>query len=200
MVALLTPWGTFVQNRMTRRMMIQPRAFNDNEAISFGQKLARSAQFMALFDEGMDLVAAAADYLDGDGRAEAKMLPREAALGYAIESVRLTTRLVQVSSWLLLQRAVNQGELSQSEATVERRRLRLTAPDDLSHEAVRTLLPIQLCGLIEMSLRLQARVIHLDDLLYRSSGRGRRHFVQSPVRRQLDQLRSAFGAHEAIPR
>jgi regulator of CtrA degradation len=184
---------------MKRRMMSQPRAFNDNEAISFGHKLARSAQFMALFDEGMDLVAATADYLDGQGRAEAKMLPREAALGYAIESVRLTTRLVQVTSWLLLQRAVNHGELSQSEAAAERRNLRLTAPDDVSHEAVRTLLPIRLCGFIEMSLRMQARVIHLDDLLYRSTGRRRRHFVPSPVSRQLDELRSAFGA-QAVPR
>lgn len=181
-------------------MTVQTRAFNDNGAICFGQKLAGSAQFLALFNEGMDLVAAAATYLDGEGRADAKALPREAALGYAVESVRLTTRLVQIASWLLLQRAVNEGELTRAEAAAERRRLRLSAPDDIAHQAVRTLLPIRLCALIEMSLRLQARVIHLDELFYRKTVRpGRRGLAQSPAHRQLERLRMAFAPQTGRP-
>ncbi|MCI0468377.1 MAG: DUF1465 family protein, partial [Beijerinckiaceae bacterium] len=88
------------------------RAGSECETISFGERLAASEQFLVLFQQGMDLVSRAAAYLDGDGRAEAKALPRTAAAAYAVESMRLTTRLMQIASWLLLQRAVNEGELS----------------------------------------------------------------------------------------
>ena len=40
--------------------------------------------------------------------------------------MRLTTRLMQVASWLLLQRAVNEGELTSSEARAERVRVKLS--------------------------------------------------------------------------
>ncbi len=48
------------------------------------------------------------------------------ALAYATESMRLTTRLMQVASWLLLQRAVNEGELTRNQALTERHRVKLT--------------------------------------------------------------------------
>src|SRR5262245_58194103 len=70
--------------------------------VSFGERLAASQAFTALFREGMALVEETAAYLDGDGRQEAKALPRSAALAYATESMRLTTRLMQLASWLLL--------------------------------------------------------------------------------------------------
>ncbi|MGH6844786.1 MAG: DUF1465 family protein, partial [Methylocella sp.] len=87
--------------------MVQTPLLREDKTISFGEKLAASEQFMVLFQEGMDLVRRAAAYLDGDGREEAKHLPRPAAVAYAVESMRLTTRLMQIASWLLLQRAVN---------------------------------------------------------------------------------------------
>ena len=75
--------------------------------------------FKALFKEGMTLVEDAAAYLDGPGRKEAKLLTRGDALAYASESMRLTTRLMQLASWLLLQRAVNEGELTFDQARTE---------------------------------------------------------------------------------
>ena len=45
-----------------------------------------------------------------DNRIESRTLPREASFCYATESMRLTTRLMQLASWLLLQRAVNEGD------------------------------------------------------------------------------------------
>ena len=56
-----------------------------------------SALFMRTFDEGMALVEETATYLDGPGRAESKKLERSAALAYATESMRLTTRLMQLA-------------------------------------------------------------------------------------------------------
>src|SRR5258708_6474278 len=80
--------------------------------ISFVQKLAASESFKTLFKEGMALVEESAGYLDGAGREEAKQLRRAVAMAYATESMRLTTRLMQLASWLLLQRAVNEGQMT----------------------------------------------------------------------------------------
>src|ERR1700731_5470475 len=109
--------------------MVQTPFFRDDKTVSFGEKLAVSEQFMVLFQEGMDLVSRAATYLDGDGREEAKLLPRAAVVAYAVESMRLTTRLMQVASWLLLQRAVNEGELTSGQAQAERTRVKFSRED-----------------------------------------------------------------------
>src|ERR1700743_1156286 len=79
------------------------------EAIS---GFARSELFDRTFQEGMDLVEETAAYLDGAGRQDSKLLSRNAALAYAAESMRLTTRLMQVASWLLVQRAVREGDMA----------------------------------------------------------------------------------------
>lgn len=55
---------------------------------------AQSELFDRTFQEGMDLVEETAGYLDGSGRQESKLLSRSAALAYAAESMRLTTRLM----------------------------------------------------------------------------------------------------------
>ena len=73
------------------------------------QDFAASELFERTFQEGMDLVEETAAYLDGGGRQESKLLSRNAALAYAGESMRLTTQLMQVASWLLVQRAVREG-------------------------------------------------------------------------------------------
>lgn len=172
--------------------MAQPPKGNNLRAIPFGEKMASSVQFQALFDEGMDLAASAAAYLDGEGRSVAKRLSRAAAIGYTIESMRLTTRLMQVAAWLLLQRAVNEGELTRAEAAAEKCRTRLAGQDAVSEPEVLALLPQRLGELIESSLRLHARVTHLDALLYKTGRRGRGPLPPNPVVSQIEQVRSAF--------
>jgi regulator of CtrA degradation len=148
---------------------------------------------LALFREGMDLVASAAAYLDGEGREQAKLLPRGAALSYVVESMRLTTRLMQVASWLLLQRAVNEGELSRAEAFAEKRRVRLTRQDAAVSGSASAGLPDRLCELVELSLRVQARIIHLDRLFYKTrETRAAGNAGASPVQGQIALLRAAF--------
>lgn len=161
--------------------------------ICFGEKLAASDQFSSLFREGMDLVGDAATYLDGAGRQEAAALPRPAALAYAVESMRLTTRLMQIASWLLLQRAVNEGELTRAEASSEKRRIHLSHQDVASGDELLAGLPHRLCELVEASLRVQARVRRLDRLIYRPET-GARGALASPVESQVALLRAAFAA------
>ena len=100
---------------------------DDPSAISFGAKLVSSSAFKALFREGMALVEETASYLDGPGRKESKKLERIAALTYATESMRLTTRLMQLASWLLLHRAVKEGEMSLAQASKEKSKVKLAA-------------------------------------------------------------------------
>src|SRR5262245_7012915 len=73
--------------------------------ISFGERFAASDQFDAIFREGMALVERTAAYLDGPGRKEAKALAGPAAVLYASESMRLTTRLLELASWLMIRRS-----------------------------------------------------------------------------------------------
>src|ERR1700761_9188970 len=87
------------------------------------QDFARSELFERTFQEGMELVEETAGYLDGAGRQASKSLSRNAALAYASESMRLTTRLMQVASWLLVQRAVREGDMPPSAACEDRYRL-----------------------------------------------------------------------------
>src|SRR5438034_2591836 len=124
-----------------------------NAAVSFGERLAGSQAFADLFRDGMALVEQTAAYLDGPGRQESKKLGRNAALAYATESMRLTTRLMQLASWLLLHRAVKEGEMSLAQANKEKAKVKLALGDRADADTT-SLLPEQLCDLIDRSLGL----------------------------------------------
>ena len=169
--------------------MTQKSFFRTAGTVSFGEKLAASDQFLSLFKQGMDVVGDAAAYLDGPGRQEASALARPAALAYAVESMRLTTRLMQIASWLLLQRAVNEGELTRAEASTEKRRIHLSRQDAVSNAELLSRLPKRLCELVERSLRVQARIRHLDALIYRGETGASLASAPSPVEGQIDSWR-----------
>lgn len=163
--------------------------------VSIGQKLASSDSFKSLFREGMGLVEAAASYLDSTGREESRRLPRIEALAYASESMRLTTRLMQLASWLLLQRAVNEGELSPAQAASEKRKVRLSAQEPTANPEVFSRLPERLRELVSQSLQLQDRVLRLDKMIYEAGDAAPTHSAVNPVGLQMDMLRGALGAH-----
>jgi regulator of CtrA degradation len=152
------------------------------------QDFARSELFERTFQEGMDLVEETAGYLDGAGRQESKMLSRNAALAYASESMRLTTRLMQVASWLLVQRAVREGDMTPLAACEDRYRL---AAEEVcrNSEASTEDLPAGLLLLLERSERLYERVRHLDRRMYVAAEDAAPH----PVLSQIDRLKTALG-------
>lgn len=171
-------------------------ADTNKNTIQFAERITSSASFQSLYSEGMGLVEETAAYLDGTGRVAAKALPRMASVLYAAESMRLTTRLMQMASWLLLQRAVNNGEMTREQVIAEKTKVRLdgfacdrTAPgwDDLP-EAFR--------DLVERSLRLQARVALLDKEIYhRKSNTPTTPDNENSVQAQLSLLKTAFGGN-----
>src|SRR5271154_4028850 len=159
-------------------------------AVSFSERLASSQVFAALFRDGMSLVEETASYLDGTGRQESKKLERNAGLVYATESMRLTTRLMQLASWLLLHRAVKEGEMTLAQASREKTKVRLAAcePGDLKSIA---LLPANLQDLITRSTKLQTEVRRLDATMH-AAPTPVRLAADNPVERQMGLLKAAF--------
>src|ERR1700761_6629609 len=158
-------------------------------AVSFSERLAGSQIFATLFREGMALVEETASYLDGSGRQESKKLERSAGLVYATESMRLTTRLMQLASWLLLHRAVKEGEMTLSQANKEKSKVRLAACDPGDAKSI-ALLPTKLQELIARSVKLQTEVRRLDATMHASQPA--RAVPSNPVERQLGLLKAAF--------
>lgn len=162
---------------------------DERDWVDFGTTYLASEAFKELFREGMALVEEAAAYLDGQGREESRLLSRDGTLAYASESMRLTTRLMQIASWLLVQRAVAEGEITAAQAMQEKTRVRLTTPD-LPRPDAGTTLPTRLQDLIVRTRRLHARVLHLDGLI--SDDRPTPVARTSPVAAQHDLLRTSF--------
>ena len=160
--------------------------------VLFGERLASSQAFSALFRDGMALVEETAAYLDGPGRQESKKLQRGAALSYATESMRLTTRLMQIASWLLLHRAVKEGEMSLAQANKEKLKVKLTGGDIIDDMTLQ-LLPEKLRDLINRSRQINERVRRLDTNIYTAPPTAPDHpRSNNPVARQLGMLRAAF--------
>ena len=129
--------------------------------VSFGERFQSSEQFDHIFKEGMALVERTAAYLDGPGRKESKGLAGGAGVLYATESMRLTTRLLDLASWLLIRRALKEGEISEDEAAKKRRRIKLQAFGRPAHVKDFASLPEGLRSLIEESFSMHDRIIRL---------------------------------------
>lgn len=165
----------------------------DNPAIALGPRIVASGGFSALYREGMGLIEDVAAYLDGIGRGESRGLTREASILYATESMRLTTRLMQLASWLLLQRAVNEGEITAENARTEKEKVRFsTAPSERGGPGYSDL-PGRLRDYIAQSDRLFARVQQLDRLERGDIAEAAPAAIEGSIGDQLARLKAAFG-------
>jgi regulator of CtrA degradation len=160
----------------------------DPGAVSFSERLANSPLFASLFRDGMALVDETATYLDGSGRLESKKLERGAGLVYATESLRLTNRLMHLASWLLLHRAVKEGEITLAQANKEKTKVSLAACEPGDAKAL-ALLPAKLQELIARSAKLQTEVRRLDASMHAAAAK---NTTDNPVSRQLGLLKAAF--------
>ncbi len=160
--------------------------------LDFGRGFVHSEAFKALFQEGMELVEEAAAYLDGPGRVASRDLPATVAVSYAKESMRLTSQLMQIASWLLVQRAWAEGDLSHDQVVLEKNRLRISAtgmehpPEDFDR------LPQRLRALVGLAARLHARILHLELLL--AEGMDEPPMLENPVAAQRLMIEEAFRA------
>ena len=120
--------------------------------------------FSRTYDEALDLVKEARSYLAGPGQVAARAMPATASFGYAAESLRLTTRLTESMSWLMFQRALQEGEISPEEAQEDEchlQHVKVCLEDEPACDP--ELLPEGLQSLLERSERLYRRLVRLDD-------------------------------------
>jgi regulator of CtrA degradation len=160
-------------------------------AIALGPRIIASGGFDALYRDGMGLIEEVAAYLDGVGREESRSLPREVSFAYATESMRLTTRLMQLASWLLLQRAVNEGELTAEGARAEKEKVKFSATPDERGGPGFDGLPGSLQDFIAKGDRLFERVLQFDKLERGVAG-GPAEGVQNSIADQLARLKAAY--------
>lgn len=174
--------------------MRDQRSTNNNAkdagTINFLSRFQNSDQFDKIFKEGMGLVEETANYLDGQGRVDSRVLDRPGTIAYATESMRLTTRLMQLASWLLLQRAMISGEVNEMEARREKSRVNLNdigAGHDIPGAEQ---LPDGLNDLVARSLRLHERIKVMDSMAETKIELPAAN--ENPVAMQMDQLTRAF--------
>lgn len=136
----------------------------------------------------MALVEDTANYLDGEGREASKALGRDAALAYAGASMRLTTQLMQIASWLLVLRAVREGEMKVLEAGEQK--YRIDADQEPESDLRADGLPEKLILLIDNARQLFARIHRLDTDLFSDDVVGS---TESDAAGQQRALLKAFG-------
>ncbi|MDQ3246310.1 MAG: DUF1465 family protein [Pseudomonadota bacterium] len=114
----------------------------------------------ALYTEAMLLADEARSYFDDAGREDRCTLDPFARVGFACESLKVTTRIMHIVAWLLTQRAVESGEIHGPDGRRPERRL--GNAQDSDHELVARL-PAGAQRLINASADLYARIARLDE-------------------------------------
>lgn len=125
------------------------------------------AFFNRTYEEALALAREARDYLSGQEPIDRAALSPAVQLSESCETMRLTARITQVVAWLLVQRAVHEGEISRDEATQPARRLAGQAVCNASLPDADEVLPRRLQELLARSRSLYARIERLDSQLAR---------------------------------
>lgn len=136
----------------------------------------------SLYVEAMVLADESRSYFDRHGREDRMALDPLVRVGFSCESLKVTTRLMHVIAWLLTQRAVEAGELSNAQARSPSRRLG-DAPE--SDEALLAKLPQAALSLVQSSRDLYARVRRLEES-------GGTEPAASPARSLMSRLERSF--------
>ena len=170
----------------------QPDAAGPDAPVSLAKHFTGSAKFRELFNSGMELVEETAGFLDGEGRIAAKDLSQDAQVLFGTESMRLTTRLMQLASWLLLQRAVTDGEMTSEQALSEKQNVKLDHPRAPINHPSWDELPKRFQDLVFQSARLQGRIQRLDRQIYEPAKPATGSTSMNAVAAQHNLLTTAF--------
>src|SRR5215210_2417394 len=141
----------------------------------------------AFYTEALLLADEARAYFDDAGRDERNQLEPFARVGFACESLKVTTRIMHIVAWLLTQKAIESGEIPLVEGRRPERRLGNAQESD---PAVVEQLPEAAQRLINSSADLYARVKRLDE------GTMFEEPAQSPARALMGRLERGFGGQQ----
>ena len=138
----------------------------------------------SLYTEAMLLADEARSYFDDVGRNDRASLEPFARVGFACESLKVTTRIMHIVAWLLTQRAIESGEIPTAAGRRPERRLGHAADSD---PAVVEQLPDSAQRLINASADLYARIRRIDQ------GQLETEIPQSPARALMGRLERGLG-------
>jgi regulator of CtrA degradation len=138
----------------------------------------------AFYTEAMLLADEARSYFDEAGRLDRNTLDPLARVGFACESLKVTTRIMHIVAWLLTQRAVESGELTVAGGRRPERRLGHAQDSDPD---VIAKLPESARKLIGSSIDLYARIKRLDEGVLGDEP------AQSPARALMGRLERGLG-------
>ena len=156
----------------------------DESDMSRPQVRITSRLIDALYTEAMLLADEARAYFDEAGREERSTLQPFARVGFACESLKVTTRIMHIVAWLLTQRAIESGEIAARDGQRPERRLGNAQESD---PLVVGTLPDSAQKLINSSADLYARVKRLDE------GGLEVDAPQSPARALMGRLERGLG-------
>ena len=146
----------------------------------------------SLYTEAMLLADEARSYFDDAGRDDRATLEPFARVGFACESLKVTTRIMHIVAWLLTQRAIEVGEIPNRDGRRPERRLGHAQDSD---KAVVAQLPEVGAAADQSSADLYARVKRLDE------GTVETEVPQSPARALMGRLeRGLSGGGSALAR
>lgn len=169
---------------------MHPLGINNDNMIVMFKHGAFGKAFTRLYDEGMALIERTADYIDGDGKIASRTLSSEASSLYAAEAMRMSTRLMQVASWLLLFRAAREKEMSEEQIKLEKAKVCLNTPSLGESSGHWQELPAAFRHLVELSIRIEERVRHMDQDV--ESALTSQTAQTNPVNSQINLLKAAF--------
>ena len=141
----------------------------------------------SFYTEAMLLADEARSYFDDAGRYARQELNPFARVGFACESLKVTTRIMHIVAWLLTQRAIESGEIPARHGRRPERRLGHAQDSDPDIVAQ---LPEAAQRLINSSADLYSRVKRLDE------GTMFEEPAQSPARALMGRLERGLGGQQ----
>ncbi len=140
----------------------------------------------SLYTEAMLLADEARSYFDDAGRGDRISLEPFVRVGFACESLKVTTRIMHIVAWLLTQRAIETGEIPGHEGRRPERRLGHAGDSDRELVAK---LPPAAQRLIDASGELYARIKRIDEGVVTEES------VSSPARALMGRLERGLGGN-----
>jgi regulator of CtrA degradation len=126
---------------------------------------SQTAIFTRTYDETLNMIVEARNYMTHVEPRISRYRRGNPDLRFSCEALRVTSRLTQVMAWLMLQRAVQYGEITAEEACLDRNRLSgrdvCLDTDSMDDDS----LPVGLRSLLDRSYRLYQRVSRLEEMV-----------------------------------
>jgi regulator of CtrA degradation len=121
------------------------------------------------YDDAYGLLVDLRDYISDQSWKSDPALDQAGQVKVAHEVTRLTRLVTEMMAWLMLQKAVDAGEMTHAEAA-DHPAGKLGDPEDDAEAEEHTRLPIEVRGMIARGRRLQTDVLQLETRVRRLAG------------------------------